>query len=107
MGRASATAKTDPVQEHRLGQYRQLLERAVAQRPESLLLVGSQGGLLLHSCRQYGVPAAAMETDPEVVEALTRQGLSAMCWDRHAMPIGNQGYDWVTVHANELDAAST
>jgi hypothetical protein len=107
MGSGSAVIpKASLVQEHRVNHYRLLLERAVSQRPESLLLVGSVSGLLLRSCRQFGVPAAALETDPGLVETLTRQGLPAMCWDRQRMPSGNKGYDWVTLHAAELDPAS-
>lgn len=99
----TTSPKVCPVQEHRTGQYRLMLERAVAQRPESLLVVGSQNGLLLRSCRQFGVPAAALETDARLCEVLSRQGLSVMAWNRRQIPFANKSWDWVCVHARELD----
>ncbi len=99
----SMLKKADPVEEHRSGQYRQMLDRAIQQRPESLLIVGSSRGALLKACRQLGTAAASVESDPQLVDTLTRQGFAAQPWDQRRLPFADLSYDWVAMHADALD----
>ena len=79
-------------------QLRELfLQRLLTLQPRSVLDWGCGQGELLLALREYGIPAAGMERDPELVRRLQSDGLEVAEAEGEHLPLPDSSFGWVVL----------